>query len=79
MAFCAVEEAPAFCGVIRVQDNRKGLHEKPNTLSVQSCGDYQGAHCGNRKRGERKLKVDDLASDTGNYSVLQVGKKHSDG
>lgn len=32
-ALCAVEEAPALCREIRAQDNREGLHERPNAES----------------------------------------------
>lgn len=75
--FCAVEEAPALCGEIRAQDNRVGLHERPNAES-RAVGIIRGLTV-EMKREERKPGVDGLASVTGNYGVLQVGDRHSDG
>lgn len=74
---CAVEEAPALCGEIRAQDNREGLHERPNAesralwiISVLTV---------EMEKEERKLGVDGVASVAGNYGVLQIGERPSDG
>lgn len=71
---CAVEEAPALCGEIRAQDNREGLHERPDAesravwiISVLTV---------EMEKEERKLGV---ASVTGNYGVLQIGERPLDG
>lgn len=74
---CAVEEALALCREIRAQDNREGLHERPNAESravwIISMLTVE------MEREERKLGADGLVSVTGNYSVLQVGERPSDG
>lgn len=66
-----------MCREIRAQDNREGLHERPNAESravwIISMLTVE------MEREERKLGADDLASVTGNYCVLQVGKRPSDG
>lgn len=77
MALCAVEEALALCSKIRAQDNREGLHERPNADS-RAVGIIRKLTV-ETEREERKLGVDGLASVTGNYGVLQVGERHSDG
>lgn len=63
-----------MCGEIRAQDNREGLHERPNAES-RAVGIIRGSLW--KRKEERKLGTDGLASVTGNYGVLQVGERHS--
>lgn len=64
-------------GEIRAQDNREELHERPNAESralwIISMLTVE------MEREESKLGADGLASVTGNYGVLQVGERPSDG
>lgn len=65
-----------MCREIRAQDNREGLHERPNAESravwIISMLTVE------MEREEKKLGAAGLASVTGNYGVLQEGEGSSD-